>query len=467
MEAGQQQPPSLLRLAMLSATLFGIFAVTLQFANLRDIVANWSKYRCNPTVMPFAWVFGHDTAANFKECMTGQFQAQATTFVGPMYDILAGFAGLFSHIVTSINALRTIIASTVGTATSVFRTAASRIANVLVQLRLTFYHMQNLFGRLYSTFYAVIYMGISAIAAATTMADSTIGVFFDTFCFDPATPVLLEDGTAVAIDSVRIGDVLKGHAHVTGLLRFVPDYQRNDMYVFGHGGDSKTVVSGNHVMYDSGGRKWKQVKDMADAQKTAWDGPYLVCLNTSTHTIPTPDGRLFADFDEADEPAAAVMREHEDLLNGTSGTAGTGPDTAADYLLGLARRSRVRMADGSFQPIGTIVPGDMTAHGRVLGIVREQCKHLVKFQGTVMASATLVWDPAAEDGPRWVRACLAKGAQLVLGKRDTILYHLVVERGLVELSNGLFVRDYYEVHTPFAESEQHYMAFYEAQSVNN
>jgi hypothetical protein len=462
MEAGQQS--SFFRLALVSLTLLAVFAVTLQFANLRDIVGNWSKYRCNPTIMPFAWVFGHDTAANFKECMTGQFQAQATTFVGPMYDILAGFAGLFSHIVTSINALRTIIANTVGTATSVFRTAASRITNVLVQLRMTFYHMQNLFGRLYSTFYAVIYMGISAIAAATTMADSTIGVFFDTFCFDPDTPVLLEDGTVASIDSVRIGDMLKGGALVTGLLRFVPDYQRHDMYRVG----KDTIVSGNHIIYDGSCRKWKQVKETADAVQTAWDGPYLVCLNTSTHTIPTPDGRLFADFDEADEPAAAVMREHKDLLNGSR----EGPsekeqtDAVPDYLLGLARHSRARMADGSFQRLDRIAPGDMTAHGRVLGIVREQCKQLVKFEGTVMASATLVWDTATK---QWTRACLAKGAQLVLGRsrcKDSVMYHLVVERGLIELSNGLYVRDYYEVHTPFAESERHYMAFCKAKAVN-
>ena len=37
--------------------------------NKEKIKKEWPNYRCNPTVMPFANVFGHDTMKNFTYCV--------------------------------------------------------------------------------------------------------------------------------------------------------------------------------------------------------------------------------------------------------------------------------------------------------------------------------------------------------------------------------------------------------------
>ena len=43
---------------------FIIFVV--QFENIKK---NWPKYKCNPMIMPFSGMFGHDEYTNFTECI--------------------------------------------------------------------------------------------------------------------------------------------------------------------------------------------------------------------------------------------------------------------------------------------------------------------------------------------------------------------------------------------------------------
>ena len=44
--------------------MFIIFIVQID-----NIKKNWPKYKCNPMIMPFAGVFGHDEYTNFTECI--------------------------------------------------------------------------------------------------------------------------------------------------------------------------------------------------------------------------------------------------------------------------------------------------------------------------------------------------------------------------------------------------------------
>jgi hypothetical protein len=36
---------------------------------IKKIKKNWPEYRCNPTIMPFASLFGQDTMTNFAFCV--------------------------------------------------------------------------------------------------------------------------------------------------------------------------------------------------------------------------------------------------------------------------------------------------------------------------------------------------------------------------------------------------------------
>ena len=54
--------------------LFAIgFYYTTVSTNMREVSANWAKYRCDPSIMPFASLYGYNTAENFNYCLGGIF----------------------------------------------------------------------------------------------------------------------------------------------------------------------------------------------------------------------------------------------------------------------------------------------------------------------------------------------------------------------------------------------------------
>ena len=45
------------------------YLISLVMTNMNNVKKNWSLYKCNPMIMPFASYFGHDTEKNFTECV--------------------------------------------------------------------------------------------------------------------------------------------------------------------------------------------------------------------------------------------------------------------------------------------------------------------------------------------------------------------------------------------------------------
>ena len=71
------------------AILHGVLALSTGIANIRN---NWEEYKCNPGIMPFANVFGHDVITNFNECIKITQVDFMSAFLQPVYQSLAYFA---------------------------------------------------------------------------------------------------------------------------------------------------------------------------------------------------------------------------------------------------------------------------------------------------------------------------------------------------------------------------------------
>jgi predicted unusual protein kinase regulating ubiquinone biosynthesis (AarF/ABC1/UbiB family) len=75
-----------------------------------------------------------------------------------------------------------------------------------------FENLEHLMGRVVALLYAIIYSGITALAAGSTFAKGTVGTFLNTFCFPAGTAVLCEDGTYKPIETLVVGDRLASYA---------------------------------------------------------------------------------------------------------------------------------------------------------------------------------------------------------------------------------------------------------------
>jgi len=416
---------------LMTAIQVGLVVWTLAGGGLADIANNWPKYRCNPLIMPFASLFGADATENFNFCMKNIFTTNAGPVLAPLYGVMASFTDIVGTISNVANSFRYLIANLLHGMERLMSSFRDRFQFILFSIRMSFFKIMNLMGRLYSTFYAVIFMGMSALQAANNVANNDLVKFLLEFCFDPTTPIELASGAFVPISDLNIGDRLAlvdgKNPIVTSLFKF--DGSKTPMVKVGD-----TVVSEQHYMkYDKLG-SWIPAGENPDALFHP-SLPVLVCLNTSTHNV-LINGQVFSDYDESESPdiIKEVQKVAENALN--SGKHGLSVDR---YELGIEGSVPIKMRDGSYKEIKHIGIGEVLANGGLVkGIVKEQVSQIVELDKRHRVSASqLLW---SESSSSWVRA----GNLHDILVADSIFYQIISDRSLLESPNYLF-RDYREV----------------------
>lgn len=412
-------------------------------SNTKEIAENWPKYRCDPTIMPFASFYGQNTAENFQFCMKGMFNFQADILMNPFKGILGFFLKSLMTMVNSLMSMRIQIATLVGGVTKITREMQDRITQVMFRTQITASRIRFLMGRLFGIFYAIIYMGLSGITAVTNFGDTFLFKFLNFLCFPPETLVEIEgQATPIQIDKVKIGDRFKESGkEITAVFRFYADGQ--EMVQFPNG----LQVSTNHYIKSDG--KFIPASEHPEATACGeWKGGYrrpLICLNSEDHILPI-GGYQFLDFDETDEGDEETMRKIEDQLNN-----GNYVTTKKDleYSPSVSSETRLRMRDKTVKPANEIQIGDQLITGKVVGVVRKKISYCCRPTSyEAIGEGSCIWDPEAAV---WKRAAdIFKSEKLA---QDHIFYSFVVTpTAQIELESGYRIRDYIEIHSPETET---------------
>ena len=96
---------------LISAIIIILVFVGLYFASvlgigLKQIENDWPKYRCNPSIMPFAGLFNHDVMQNFSFCIQNMQISSMGTFLEPVNYALS-FSGEVTGVISeAVNAVR-------------------------------------------------------------------------------------------------------------------------------------------------------------------------------------------------------------------------------------------------------------------------------------------------------------------------------------------------------------------------
>ena len=418
------------------------FVLILGSSNTKEISENWPKYRCDPTIMPFAALYGHDTASNFQFCMKDMFNFQADFLLGPFKGILQTLLGSLMAIVKSLMSMRIQIATLVGGVTKITREFQDRITQVMFRTQITAARIRFLMGRLFGIFYAIIYMGLSGITAVTNFGDTFLFKFLNFLCFPPETLIEIEGLThPVRIDKVKIGDRLKASKkEITAIFKFYANGQT--MVEFPNG----LQVSTNHYVNYKG--SFIPAVDHPDATPCGtWAGGYerpLICLNTEDHRLHI-QGYEFLDFDETEEGDNDTMKWVEKQLNGGISSQKT---NNLEYSPAVSNETRIRMADKTVKAANEIKLGDALSTGNVAGIIRKKVLHASRpTPNEAVCEGACMWDPEATI---WRRAAdIFKSERL---SQEHIFYGFVVTpTAQIELESGHRIRDYIEIHSPETE----------------
>ncbi len=415
----------------------------LSLADIEEIKKNWPKYRCRPNVMPFASFYGHNTAENFNFCLSNMFGAEMGNALGPVFIILGSIINTLIILIQVANSIRIQFATMMGGINTLFQNFADRFKQLVASVQMSAYRMKLLMGRLYGAFFAMIYMSMAGMASMQNFTDSILFDFLDTFCFDPDTLVDIEGQGKTKVKDVKIGDVFtKTGGKVTATFQFASDGQ--PMVEL----PGNIVVSTNHYVNYLG--KWVKAGDHPEAKsRGVWNGGKerpLICFNTSDHKIPV-GYYTFLDYDETEEGDQETMNWIDNTLNAKREYT----KRKFDYNACIYRHTEIRMKDGSTKPIKDIQLGDLVSTGRVVGIVKKQVKDycVVPLASEETVSPGLsVWF-----ANQWTRVGDFAPVQTFL--TEDIFYNLVVlNTACFETKQGLFIRDYVEVHSP--EAEQFY-----------
>ena len=411
-------------------------------AGIQKVKKNWAKYRCQPSVMPFAALYGQNTADNFSFCMKNIFMSHATEVTSPFTSILGLFSEVLGDIYTAMNSMRESVASMGGGINVIFQDFTDRITFFFFQLRISAIRIKTLIGRMYALMFSVLYMGMSSVKAGSNFSNTALFSFLDTFCFVPETKLDVLGKGLVSISDIVIGDVLlPTKSRVTSKFHFTAHGQ--PMVKFKNG----IEVSTNHYILHKG--SWIESANHPDAIHT---GPYsresLFCLNTSDHTIPI-GSYVFRDYDETDAANLPTMRMIEERLAGKKGRGGgnasSEPYPFKENSPSFHPSTLLVKKDRTTSPLHAIRVGDVLSTGsKVVGIVHKEVTEIGTWNNTCMGSATLVWT-----GETWSRIGSISPVQTV--SATVFVSLIVVPNSQIELADGAFVRDYLELCSPDAE----------------
>ncbi len=398
--------PSMLAFVGLTLVLGLIAYVISEIASYYEITRNWEKYRCQPSIAPFAKFYGHDVTETLNFCAAEAVKEHAPGVVAPIYEGVNKIIGVVDGVYEKAEAVESGISGLIGGFANFVTNFVNSLGLIGTRIRMSIVRIKDIFMRLYGSFIAFVYAGISAITFGNNLICNPLVTFVagfagvDLCCFAPDTQIALDDNTPCPIRDIMIGTELAGGARVTSVYEF--DGAATQMVRL-HG----IHVSGNHYVPDpaSPGRMIHAAAHPAAVSAEAL--PIIYCLATTTNTIPVVagdgTGRVypFADYEESYDPAviAETQAAVEEALNGT-GAAGP---TVADYSLGVDPRFCVRFRDGSCCEMDSLRLGDMLeGGGRVSGIIHEMCAEACAVPETsdlVVSTAQLVfWDG------RWQRA---------------------------------------------------------------
>ena len=99
---------------------------------MKKVKENWPIYRCNPSVMPFASVFGYNTSENFAYCI----QNMQTNYMGylmqPLMYNLNNITDIGTGLTDSVNGARQMFTNIRGSLTNIVQSIFGVFLNILI-----------------------------------------------------------------------------------------------------------------------------------------------------------------------------------------------------------------------------------------------------------------------------------------------------------------------------------------------
>lgn len=277
-----------------------LLIVNFLVVGIENIKRNWPIYRCNPIVIPFAGVFGHDPASNMVYCVQSMQTEYMSYLLEPLYYGLSTVSSIGTSLMSDVQSIRKATGAMRGMNLTNFINVFSKFENIRIEFHRIMVKFKDVMSRMLGTLTVFLYIFIGGIDTGQSIVKGPIGKALDTICFHPNTILYLCGNQEKAIKDIKIGDKLIDGTIVEATMQIRPrEHER--MYTLWDDINKRNIwVTGSHYYYDKTYRKWQKVENHPKAVHQFEFNmsliPHLCCLVTNNGTI-SIGNHLFSDWE--------------------------------------------------------------------------------------------------------------------------------------------------------------------------
>ena len=288
----------------LAIFIFLIFAI-LYVSNIlaigvQKIKQNWTQYRCNPIVMPFAGFVGPDGTSpgeNFVYCVQNMQTNFMPHLLKPVFYNLNAMGSLTSSLTDSINNIRKFFDYLRTKIKSIIENVFGVFLNIIIEFQRNIINIKDLFGKLVGILATFIYVLSGSVMTMNSAWKGPPGQLvksvskIDIRCFDPTTLIKTQKGEYFEMKDLKLGEILKDGTEVVAIMR-ISNLDENKTPIHPYyklsGGEKNNdiYVSGTHLVYDPELEIFVPVNEYSNAMITDIYGEQFCCLITSSNIIP-------------------------------------------------------------------------------------------------------------------------------------------------------------------------------------
>lgn len=302
---------------------FILYFVNLLAIDSKEIEKNWPKYRCNPTIMPFASILGPkgtNSSDNFVYCVQNMQKNYMEHLLQPVNYNMNVLSETIGETNKSLFSAQSFISDLRTKITSNFKNIFGVFSNIVVEVQRNTINIKDTFSKIIAIITSFIFILDGSVKTSSSLWAGPPGKMIRAIskikipkikapkCFHPETLIENNKGEILNIKDVLLGDTLKNNSVVIATLKINNlDKDKNQIKSFykfknsgiiNKSGEKEDIyVTGSHLVFDENSENFIMVKNHEKSVKTYKKTDYFICLITSNHLITIGD-YIFHDWED-------------------------------------------------------------------------------------------------------------------------------------------------------------------------
>jgi len=258
--------------------------VMMYFKSIIEIKENWPVYRCNP---PY-WIFSDNISADFTYCVQNTQINLMGYLLEPLNYMVSALGSIGLDFTGALDAVRNMFSFIRDAVSSIIENIFGVFLNITVELQKITISIKDMVGKMIGLIATILYILDGSIKTMNSAWSGPPGQLVKAIgsCFHPETKIKLKNGEVYSMKDLPLGAELEDDAKVFSVMK-IANLHKTPLYKIKEGiNDEDIYVTGEHFIFDTKSKQWKQVKDCSYAfTQNKVEVDWFSCLITTNRQI--------------------------------------------------------------------------------------------------------------------------------------------------------------------------------------